>query len=222
DRGVVISGAGGVVKEVIVPMQTDGTWTAIDWDNYSGEQFDTDLKLYYNRARYLNVSTGRFWSMDSFEGDPETPLALHKYLYSESNPIDRIDRSGHFSTAEIILVGAVLTVLATFTIFTFTVKPAESASTGRPISTGIAMCTERKTQPLDWTLRVSNKMRSMSWQKLLGHTVQVYSKGKRKAQEGTRSKSMTRWAQAVAALRALRRQTIVGSALTALFRTPHS
>ena len=91
---------------------------------YAGEQFDPDLNLYYNRARYLNVSTGRFWSMDSFEGDPETPLALHKYLYSESNPIDRVDRSGHFSTAEIILVGAVLTVLDTLTILHFTVKPA--------------------------------------------------------------------------------------------------
>jgi len=32
---------------------------------FAGEQFDPDLGLYYNRARYLNVSTGRFWSMDS-------------------------------------------------------------------------------------------------------------------------------------------------------------
>jgi RHS Repeat len=27
---------------------------------YSGEQYDPDLNLYYNRARYLNASTGRF------------------------------------------------------------------------------------------------------------------------------------------------------------------
>jgi RHS repeat-associated protein len=33
---------------------------------FAGEQFDPDLGLYYNRARYLNTSTGRFWSMDSF------------------------------------------------------------------------------------------------------------------------------------------------------------
>jgi uncharacterized protein RhaS with RHS repeats len=31
---------------------------------FSGEQFDSDLGLYYNRARYLNVSTVRFWTMD--------------------------------------------------------------------------------------------------------------------------------------------------------------
>ena len=35
---------------------------------FSGEQYDPDLYLYYNRARYLNVATGRFWTMDAFEG----------------------------------------------------------------------------------------------------------------------------------------------------------
>lgn len=42
---------------------------------FAGEQYDSDLHLYYNRARYLNVSTGRFWSMDDDEGEDETPLA---------------------------------------------------------------------------------------------------------------------------------------------------
>jgi RHS repeat-associated protein len=31
---------------------------------FSCEQFDPDLHLYYNRARYLNTSTGRFWNME--------------------------------------------------------------------------------------------------------------------------------------------------------------
>src|SRR5438876_3967644 len=47
---------------------------------FSGEQFDPELNLYYNRARYLNVSTGRFWSMDTFEGTSSDPTSLHKYL----------------------------------------------------------------------------------------------------------------------------------------------
>src|SRR6202790_4431369 len=34
---------------------------------FAGEQFDPDLNLYYNRARYLNTSAGRFWSMDTAE-----------------------------------------------------------------------------------------------------------------------------------------------------------
>ncbi len=29
---------------------------------YAGEQFDSDLNLYYNRARYLDVRSGRFWT----------------------------------------------------------------------------------------------------------------------------------------------------------------
>src|SRR5260370_44741 len=33
---------------------------------FPGEQFDPDLGLYYNRARYLNTTTGRFWPRDSF------------------------------------------------------------------------------------------------------------------------------------------------------------
>jgi RHS repeat-associated protein len=62
---------------------------------YSGEQFDPDLGLYFNRARYLNTSTGRFWNMDSFEGDENDPLSLHKYLYASSDPVNRIDPLGH-------------------------------------------------------------------------------------------------------------------------------
>ena len=52
-------------------------------------------ELYYNRARYLNTSTGRFWSMDTFEGDPEAPLSLHEYLYAEGDPITNLDPAGH-------------------------------------------------------------------------------------------------------------------------------
>jgi RHS repeat-associated protein len=36
---------------------------------FAGEQFDPDLGLYFNRARYLNTGTGRFWTMDALQGD---------------------------------------------------------------------------------------------------------------------------------------------------------
>jgi RHS repeat-associated protein len=70
--------------------------TGTTYNNYlfAGEQFDPDLNFYYNRARYLSVSTGRFWSMDSFEGNTQDPVSLHKYLYAGNDPIDRIDPSG--------------------------------------------------------------------------------------------------------------------------------
>ena len=62
---------------------------------FAGEQFDPDLGLYYNRARYLNTSTGRFWSIDRYEGNDESPLSLHKYLYAQGNPVDNADPSGN-------------------------------------------------------------------------------------------------------------------------------
>ena len=62
---------------------------------YCGQQFDSDLGLYYNRARYLNQNTGRFWTMDTYAGDNEDPLSLHKYLYAQDDPVDNDDPSGN-------------------------------------------------------------------------------------------------------------------------------
>jgi RHS repeat-associated protein len=68
---------------------------------YAGEQFDSDLGFYYNRARYLNVETGRFISQDTFEGSPFEPKSLHKYLYAEVNPVSNLDPSGKSIISEI-------------------------------------------------------------------------------------------------------------------------
>ena len=68
---------------------------------FAGEQFDPALGVYYNRARYLNTTTGRFWSMDTDEGDDEAPLSLHKYLYAQADPADGLDPSG-YSLASIL------------------------------------------------------------------------------------------------------------------------
>ena len=62
---------------------------------YAGQQFDPDLGLYYNRARYWNTGTGRFWTMDTYAGNNEDPLSLHKYLYCQADPVNRVDPSGH-------------------------------------------------------------------------------------------------------------------------------
>lgn len=67
---------------------------------FAGEQLDPDLNLYYNRARYLNVSTGRFWTMDTQEGSPEDPLSLHKYLYAKAEPVVGVDPSGEVTLLE--------------------------------------------------------------------------------------------------------------------------
>jgi RHS repeat-associated protein len=43
---------------------------------------------------YLNPHTGRFWTMDTTEGDNEEPLSLHKYLYCQNNPVNMVDPDG--------------------------------------------------------------------------------------------------------------------------------
>ena len=61
---------------------------------YRGELFDSDLGLYYLRARYYNPSTGRFLSRDPYDGNTILPISLHKYLYASGNPVNRIDPRG--------------------------------------------------------------------------------------------------------------------------------
>jgi hypothetical protein len=52
NRRVYVSVSGGVVDEVVVPYQTDGTWTVIDWDNIESDparewdQFDEEDRAY--------------------------------------------------------------------------------------------------------------------------------------------------------------------------------
>src|SRR3974377_607732 len=75
---------------------------------YSGERFDSALNLYHLRARYYNMLTGRFETMDpgketccalhtSQVGDLFDPSTLHKYVYAKNNPANRIDPSGRDS-----------------------------------------------------------------------------------------------------------------------------
>lgn len=71
---------------------------------YCGEQWDADLGLYYNRARYLNTDSGRFWTRDVYEGTIHDPASLHKYLYAGAEPVKFIDPSGQFSISEIAIV----------------------------------------------------------------------------------------------------------------------
>jgi len=61
---------------------------------YCGEQWDAHLGLYYLRARFQSPDEGRFWTMDTYEGDNDDPASLHKYLYVENNPIEGSDPSG--------------------------------------------------------------------------------------------------------------------------------
>ena len=74
---------------------------------YRGEQLDSDLGLYYLRARYYNPLTGRFMSRDPEDhklrgpnGTPIDPKELHKYLYANGDPVNATDPTGRDSMLE--------------------------------------------------------------------------------------------------------------------------
>jgi RHS repeat-associated protein len=67
---------------------------------YSGERFDNSLNLYHLRARYYNMLTGRFETMDQYAGSIFDPATLHKYIYARSNPVNRIDPRGRADAVE--------------------------------------------------------------------------------------------------------------------------
>jgi RHS repeat-associated protein len=78
---------------------------------YRGEQYDSDLGLYYLRARYYNPATGRFMSRDpndprlrDSDGIPTDPQYLHKYLYANGDPMNGIDPSGRGALGDTVLL----------------------------------------------------------------------------------------------------------------------
>jgi RHS repeat-associated protein len=46
------------------------------------------------RRRYMDPSTGRFTTLDSFAGDMQDPLSLNKYLYTQADPVNGYDPTG--------------------------------------------------------------------------------------------------------------------------------
>ena len=61
---------------------------------YTGEQFDSNARQYYLRARYYDLNLGRFNRIDPFRGNKLFPESLHKYLYVHQDPVNGIDPTG--------------------------------------------------------------------------------------------------------------------------------
>ena len=61
---------------------------------FAGEQYDSELELYYLRARYLDPNNGRFFSEDPVAGIVEQPWSLHRFSYTHNDPINFVDPSG--------------------------------------------------------------------------------------------------------------------------------
>jgi RHS repeat-associated protein len=77
-----------------VAQATAGTF--IDVVGYRGERLDAVTGNIYLRRRDYTPPTGRFTSLDPFEGLRVRPITLHQYLYAGSNPTTYSDPSGQF------------------------------------------------------------------------------------------------------------------------------
>jgi RHS repeat-associated protein len=60
-------------------------------------------------ARYYNPNSGRFMSRDPEDGKKKIPATLHKYLYANGDPVNRIDPRGRDSIIEYIQLQATVT-----------------------------------------------------------------------------------------------------------------
>ena len=63
--------------------------------SFTGEYADTYIKLNYLRSRWYDPASGRFNTKDSWQGDYNRPLSLNRWMYTEGNPVNYTDPSGH-------------------------------------------------------------------------------------------------------------------------------
>ena len=82
---------------------------------FAGEQYDPNIGFYYLRARYLNPSSGRFWTVDTYEGVSYDPASLHKYLYVGADPANKVDPTGHGALVDVLGTINVNLIITTWT-----------------------------------------------------------------------------------------------------------
>jgi RHS repeat-associated protein len=81
---------------------------------FVGEQLDPNSGFYYNRARWMNPSTGTFTSVDPYEGDPQSAATLHRYLYANESPVTFIDPTGKESMMELMAAMVLSDILCAY------------------------------------------------------------------------------------------------------------
>ena len=91
------------------PIQAEGS----DEQPYrfAGEPFDQYSRLSYNRARWMEPSSGRFVSFDPFPAVGQDPIALHRYLYADASPASLKDPLGYFSVSSVNVAAAMSTII---------------------------------------------------------------------------------------------------------------
>jgi RHS repeat-associated protein len=147
-----LSGSAGTVSDTYVydaygAFLTSSGSTPNDYQ-FTGEQRDSALSLYYLRARYLSSDTGRFWTMDRFRVDKQNPASLHRYLFCRADPVNCSDPSGNQSLGGTLTVGGGFGVLAGIQVPVIsTVKAFAIARVGvAAIAIGATLSGDRSTQ----------------------------------------------------------------------------
>ena len=79
---------------------------------YAGERFDPNVGFYHLRARYYDQGSGRFITGDKFPSSAYDPQSLHRYVYAQNDPVNRIDPSGNWSTTDTIATVTMIGILA--------------------------------------------------------------------------------------------------------------
>jgi RHS repeat-associated protein len=97
-----VNADGDVVEQVDVDAfgNLDQPTGAKQTHLYTGEYWDPGSQLLYLRARWYDPRVGRFVSADPFEGRPEDPRSLNRYVYTQGDPIHLTDPSGLVSLPE--------------------------------------------------------------------------------------------------------------------------
>jgi len=72
-------------------------------------------------ARWMDPNTGRFQTMDPYEGDQESPQTLHRYAYAGDDPVNKIDPRGE-DAVDIMTVADLSGMLDSFTSIAGSIK----------------------------------------------------------------------------------------------------
>lgn len=68
----------------------------------SANSYKTPINTGVSGLKYLDSDSGRFWSKDKYEGTKYDPASLHRYLYTQADPVNGIDPSGEFSLGDVM------------------------------------------------------------------------------------------------------------------------
>ena len=93
---------------------------------FTGRRLEADSGLMYYRTRYYDPDIGRFLKKDSYAGQINDPLSLHRYGYVHGNPVSHIDPTGEFVFTTIV-IGSTATYYAYSAITAFAVVAISSS-----------------------------------------------------------------------------------------------